>query len=285
MVLYRRSLDDMPAIANEIDEAIEEGVEFKFFAAPIEIQENGGVLSSVRCIEMRPGEPDESGRRRPEPIAGSEFTLEADTLITAVGESVTFPFLELSNKAGKAPMEIDAWGGTSEDKVFVCGDAGPNTRTVAHAIGSGKHTAMRIDAFLGGNELAMASGKPISMSRYRGNHQGELTVTKPEDINLDYFTESHALNTEKSAVPERLNGFEEVHATLGADAVSEEAARCFSCGFCNKCGTCFVFCPDISIVLSHSETLPDFIGEYCKGCGICARECPRAIIEMVEEQK
>jgi NADPH-dependent glutamate synthase beta subunit-like oxidoreductase len=285
VVLYRRSRGDMPAIANEIEEAIEEGIVFKFFAAPIGISENNGTLSSLRCVEMKPGKPDASGRRRPEPIAGSEFSLEVDTIITAVGESVTFPFFDLSEKAGTTPIEIDTWGGTSQAKIFVCGDAGPNTRTVAHALGSGKHTAMRIDAFLADKEIPIACGNTVSMARYRNGQKIDQPVIKPEDINLAYFTKSPSLAVEKITLPNRLNGFEEIHPTGDSEAISREAERCFACGLCNRCGTCFLFCPDMSVVLSNEEKLPEFIGDYCKGCGICARECPRGIIDMVEEEK
>jgi thioredoxin reductase/Pyruvate/2-oxoacid:ferredoxin oxidoreductase delta subunit len=284
-IIYRRSQSDMPAIAAEIEDAIDEGVQFKFFAAPIGIEQNNGHLSSIRCIEMKPGRPDDSGRRRPEPISGSEFTVEADTVLTAVGESVAFPFLDQVEKTGEAPLEIDDWGGTSQANIFVCGDAGPNTRTVAHAIGSGKHTAIKLDGFLQQKEIDLPRGMPISMTRYRGNLKGSPEAVLPEHINLDYFTKSAPPEIIKTKVPDRLSGFEEIHTTIGAVTVSQEAGRCFSCGYCNKCGTCFLFCPDMSIVLSNEEPVPDFIGDYCKGCGICARECPRAVIEMVEEQK
>ncbi|MCP4197327.1 MAG: FAD-dependent oxidoreductase [Proteobacteria bacterium] len=284
-ILYRRSQSDMPAIAAEIEDAMEEGVQFKFFAAPIGIEQNNGRLSSIRCIEMKPGKPDNSGRRRPEPIAGSEFTVDADTVITAVGESVAFPFFDRVEKAGEAPLEIDDWGGTSQDNIFVCGDAGPNPRTVAHAIGSGKHTAIKLDAFWQRKELNVPRGSTISMARYRSEIKESLTSVQPEHINLDYFTKSAPPEIKKTEVPDRLNGFDEIHTAIGADAVSEEAGRCFSCGYCNKCGTCFMFCPDMSIVIPNQEPLPKFIGDYCKGCGICARECPSAVIQMVEEQK
>ncbi len=285
MVLYRRSREDMPAIANEIEEAMEEGITFKFFAAPIEIDQHNGKLSSVRCIEMKPGEPDASGRRRPEPIDGSDFSLDADTIITAVGESVTFPFFDRVEGTGTTPIETDAWGGTSHTKVFVCGDAGPNTRTVAHALGSGKRAAMRIDAFLANKEIATEYGNTVSMSWYRNRQDPLLSVVEPKDINLAYFIKSPSLSIATTNVSDRLKGFDEIHPTGDTEAVTREAGRCFSCGLCNSCGTCFVFCPDMSVVLTKKEPLPSFIGDYCKGCGICARECPRGIIDMVEEEK
>jgi NADPH-dependent glutamate synthase beta subunit-like oxidoreductase len=285
VILYRRSRGDMPAIANEIEDALEEGVEFKFFATPIGIKEKNGALSSLRCIEMKPGKPDDSGRRRPEPIEDSEFSLEADTIITAVGESAAFSFFDLFENDENLPLHIDAWGCTSRSNLFVCGDAGPNTRTVAHAIGSGKRTAMRMNAFLGDKEIHTTGENSASVSHNPDGQEGDQSVVRPEDINLDYFTKARPLCIEKTSGPDRLNGFEEIHSTIGAAAILQEAERCFSCGFCNKCGTCFVFCPDMSVVLSHEEDLPDFIGDYCKGCGICARECPRGIIHMVEEKK
>jgi NADPH-dependent glutamate synthase beta subunit-like oxidoreductase/ferredoxin len=261
-ILYRRSKEDMPAFDQEIEEAQEEGIEFRFFVAPKKVLGTAGKATALECMEMKPGEPDDSGRRRPVPVAGSEFRMEVDTLISAVGE-----FSEILTEAESKDV---VWGRTSNPKIFISGDAGPNNRTVAHAIGSGKRTAHAMDAFLNGQKL--------------GGQKGLGVITK-EKLNLAYFSPTDPVQAKKLSVTERMNGFIEIHSIQEGDPLRIETKRCFSCGICNECGNCFVFCPDMSIVLAGRDGVPEFSADYCKGCGICAVECPRGIIEMVEEEK
>ncbi|MEG1943018.1 MAG: FAD-dependent oxidoreductase, partial [Angelakisella sp.] len=151
-VLYRRSLEEMPARREEIHHAEEEGISFRVLAAPKEIvgDENGEV-KAVRCIEMELGEPDASGRRRPMEKAGSEFTLEADTVIMAIGTSPN-PLLHstteglLTNKYGC--IIADEAMKTSRDAVFAGGDAVTGAATVILAMGAGKTAAQSIDRLL-----------------------------------------------------------------------------------------------------------------------------------------
>ena len=108
---------------------------------------------------------------------------------------------------------------------------------------------------------------------------------KPDDLNTAYFAPSKAIRPDGLAPALRLQGFSEIHATPGAEAIRSEAGRCFSCGFCNRCDNCFVFCPDISIVKAQTGPVPGFDPDYCKGCGICAEECPAKAITMVMHEE
>jgi len=289
VVYYRRGREDMPAFDDEIQEAIEEGVRFEFYCAPVKIKSSQGRLLSVVMQRMEPGEPDESGRARPVPINGSEFEVPADSLIEAVGANPDIPIDEIN------PGEIDDWGTTNIEKCFVCGDAGPGNRTVAHAIGSGKRTAIAIDCFLKGADLDKIKSRiligrsgAVSMKLYRENKSAPDpdSIIGIENINLAYFKKSPAAKPHKIDIDSRKRGYNEINLVDAGDAETE-AGRCFHCGSCNECGNCLLFCPDISIIERAYEgsLTPDYDSDYCKGCGICARECPRGIITMVEEEQ
>ena len=119
-LLYRRTRQEMPAIEEEITGAEEEGVEFRFLAAPIELVNENGRVIAVRCQEMELGEPDESGRRRPVPIPGREFTLEAESIISAVSQRPDFRGFDSPPESGWA--QTDEEGATGNDKVYAGGD-------------------------------------------------------------------------------------------------------------------------------------------------------------------
>jgi len=286
-VVYRRSRPDMPAFHDEIEEAEEEGIRLMFHANPVALIEKNGKLKAVQCIKMEPGEPDSSGRARPVPTPGSEFELKADMIIAAIGSSSELPFA-----ADSAP---DAFGKTYNEKVYICGDAGPNLRTVAHAIGSGKRAAISIDCLLRGvnietiiKRVAVGTKGAISASLYRSAgtapHPGK--EIGPNNINFCYFNKSEAARTSRTDVKKRLRGFDEINIVTDGWTAAREAGRCFHCGVCNDCGNCLLFCPDMSILekISADAEAPGFDSDHCKGCGICARECPRGIIVMAEEE-
>lgn len=160
-IVYRRSIEEMPARKEEIEHAKEEGIEFKLLCNPIEIlgynnkddikdPMNGSVVG-IKCIKMELGEPDEKGRRRPVEIKGSEFVVNVDTVIMALGTSPnpliknTTSGLEVSSRGG---IVVDEQGKTSKDKVFAGGDAVTGAATVISAMGAGKLAAKSIDEYL-----------------------------------------------------------------------------------------------------------------------------------------
>ena len=259
-ILYRRSRAEMPAVAEEVDAALEEGIEIQFLVAPTEIILRSGRVAGIRCVRMELGEPDDTGRRRPIPISGSEFEVEADTVIVAIGQ---VPDLSFLNGSG---VEIDRTGligadsqtlATNLPKVFVAGDALTGPATVIEAIAAGKKAARGIDSHLTGREI------PVSPESER--------VIKYEDLNVNYF---------KREARQDLKG-------AGVEALTEtactEARRCFQCGRCNACNTCWFLCPDAVILQKVGEIEFDY--DYCKGCGVCAEECPRGALGMEEESR
>ncbi|MCJ7705596.1 MAG: NAD(P)-binding protein [Desulfobacterales bacterium] len=292
-ILYRRSREEMPAFEDEIVEALEEGVKIRYLVNPIRVGQKDG-LKRLECLRMELSEKDESGRRRPVPIPNSNLFIDADHVIIAAGEEIEASFLPegLEKKEGIVLTQRD--GSTGIKGVFAGGDLTSNQRTVAHAIGSGKKAAMAIDAFLKGTDaeeviIQHLIGEGPSLSIFGYLHPGERLrnphVVTFEELNMDYFESAKRQGESKSAVKERIKGFKEVSSTLSEGVALEEAERCFSCGTCNECENCYVFCPDGS-VLKREELFSHQVDyDYCKGCGICFTECPRGAISLKEEAK
>ncbi len=270
-VIYRRTRAEMPAIPEEIEAAIEEGIEFLFLAAPIEILTTDGRLKGAKFTRMELGPPDESGRRRPIPIEGSEFELKLDNLILAVGERPDLSLLPqgVRLKEGRVndPVLVEAL----KAPIFAGGDAATGAGTVVEAIASGRRGAEAIDRFLRG----LPEPKP--------ELEGEPVLVPFERLNLDYFEPQPRLHGRTLAVPERITNFNEVELGFTAEQGPLEAKRCFSCGVCNQCDNCITYCPDVAISRHDGNYEVDY--DYCKGCGICAEECPRWVIDLIEEEK
>lgn len=266
-IVYRRSREEMPATAEEVEGALAEGVKIEFLAAPVAILTRGGRVSGVRFVRMKLGPPDESGRRRPIPIEGSEFELPADSVIAAIGQRSDLSFLppEIEVKHGK--VVCDEWGRTSLKGVFAGGDVvyGLPER-VADAIGSGRRAAIAIDCYLSGK--TPKAEEPAGKVEFR-------------DLNLAYFTHLRRMEAPQLGGEERIKTFKEIEGGLNYDAARQEVERCFSCGFCNQCDNCWVFCPEMAVQRENSEYEIDL--DFCKGCGLCAAECPRRVIDMLPE--
>jgi 2-oxoacid:acceptor oxidoreductase delta subunit (pyruvate/2-ketoisovalerate family) len=281
-ILYRRSRHEMPAVADEIEETEQEGIPIEFLTSPVEVLTEDGHVTGLRCVRMRLGAPDESGRRRPQPIAGSEYTLAADTVIPALGQEADLAFLDESLQMERGLILISNATLTSRQSVFAGGDAATGFGTVAHAIGSGKRAALAIDRHLRGEALDTF---PSLEEQVRvAPREVDPTVVHFEDINLAYFDEEPRTPQPQRNAAERIKDFAEVNQGFSESDAQREAERCFSCGTCNQCDTCWLFCPDVAIHrVDHQGYEVNY--DYCKGCGVCAEECPREAIVMEEELK
>jgi len=276
-VMYRRTRHEMPAIAEEIDELLAEGIEITFLATPVEVLRRDGRLTGVRCVRMKLGKPDESGRRRPVPVEGSEYVVECDSVVTAIGESADLSFLPEEIKARTSwNIPADELGRTFESRLFAGGDVADGAGTVTAAIGYGRKAAYAIDACLRGGKLPDDAAVSPSL-RERVSH-----VVRFEELNTAYFEDRPRLEPLSRSIDERIKTFDEVRSGFSEEDVISEARRCFSCGTCPECDNCFIFCPDAAITRVSSDPAKLYIVdyEYCKGCGICAAECPRACIIM-----
>jgi len=264
-VVYRRTRDEMPAIAEEVDEALEEGVELRELEAPVRICE-AATGPTLVCRRMRLGKPDGSGRRRPVPVEGDEALVElpCDRLLLALGQS---PDVSVLPKG--AEIRGCRIAGEKEDApLFVGGDLATGEGTVAAAVGSGRLAAARIHALLDGSETEEPQPHELA---------------GPDVIALDRFPKTAQHKSAMLAVDERRRTFLEVRRGFvdeeGEDATAAEAARCLSCGACNECETCVAYCPE-GVVCPAGGHRYLFDYEYCKGCGLCAAQCPRGVIVM-----
>ncbi|NIT78815.1 MAG: FAD-dependent oxidoreductase [Thermoplasmata archaeon] len=150
MVIYRRSEAEMPARREEVASAREEGVQFRFLTAPVRFVGDGaGHVRAVECVEMELGEPEESGRRRPIPIAGSEFTLEMDTAVLALGYRADTAFIQDAiPRNGGGLITVEERGRTGRERIWAGGDIISGPATVVGAMAAGKRAARDIDRYL-----------------------------------------------------------------------------------------------------------------------------------------
>jgi NADPH-dependent glutamate synthase beta subunit-like oxidoreductase len=297
-ILYRRTRKEMPAIDEEIEEAEREGVRFAFLAAPVAFDRELGRLRAIECERMSLGEPDESGRRRPVPT-GERFSLPADTMLTAIGEAADLSTLPTEIERTDWAVAVTETGSTSRARVFAGGDLTDEPRTVAHALGAGKRAAVGID-----QHLRLAAGESLDdgdLSRLRYGGSGNLSMTwwrmddpvervapvnevvEFDQLNVNHFVAVPRNPDERLPVAESHPGFAEVNRGLPCNVALKEADRCFSCGVCNRCELCLIFCPDLAISRRDNGGRYVIALEYCKGCGVCVAECPRGAMVMTRE--
>jgi len=222
LIIYRRTRAEMPAFEEEVEAADEEGIRFYFLAAPTRVVVEDGGVAGVECIRMELGELDESGRRRPVPIEGSEFTIELDTLIVAIGEHPPDDFL------GEAHgLNVTRWGTanvspetlvTNLEGVFAGGDivSGPNT--VIEAMAAGKLAAEMIDRYVRGEPVEREYGL-LRPARYE----------PPVELTEEEIEGATRPATPCLPVEERLTGFGEVDLPFSAETAVAEARRCLRC--------------------------------------------------------
>jgi 2-oxoacid:acceptor oxidoreductase delta subunit (pyruvate/2-ketoisovalerate family) len=292
-ILYRRSKEEMPAFEDEIVEAVEEGVKIRYLVNPIRIQQKDD-MKRLECLRMELGEKDESGRRRPVAVPHSNFFIEADTVAIAAGEEIEVSFLPKGIEKRDGIVLTQRDGSTGIKGIFAGGDLTSNQRTVAHAIGSGKKAALAIDCYLQDKDAEEAIrqiliGEGPSLSIFRHLHPEERPmnphVVTFEELNTDYFEPSKRHRELRDLAKKRNKGFGEVTSTFAVSTALEEAERCFSCGTCNGCENCYVFCPDASIMKTEEILSHQVDYDFCKGCGICFSECPQGAISLKEEAR
>ncbi|MEW5807768.1 MAG: NAD(P)-binding protein [Acidobacteriota bacterium] len=293
VVVYRRTRAEMPAIEDEIEEAEREGIEFIFLAAPIEVHTKGDKIVDMECIRMRLGEPDESGRRKPEPIKGSNFKVKVDNVISAIGEKADLSFLPEDIKVEDGVIVTDESLMTTRKGIFAGGDVIDQPHTVVDAIGSGKKAAIEIDRYIRNIDVDLEKFRigevgNISMERYLGQETVEKAnhlnmVVRIDDLNLDYFEHQPRREKPRMPVEKAKKSFAEVNTGFSEEMVRKEASRCFNCAVCNECEICLIFCPDVAIIRKNEGKGFEFKYDYCKGCGICVHECPRNAMSMTRE--
>jgi formate dehydrogenase major subunit len=231
-VLYRRTRAEMPCLMEEVEGAEEEGVALEYLVAPVRLARQGnGHALRLFCQRMELGEPDDSGRRRPVPIPGSEFEVGCDTVIAAVGQAVD---REVAEREG---LELTGWGLAVDEKtlstnlpgVFAGGDAVLGADLAVRAVAAGRIAATSIDQYL--------AGQPVT-----GPEELAAIALRPVDDEEQAAIFREIEKAERVPTPtlgraERLGSFDEIERGLGAEEARREALRCLSCG-CAKAGGC-----------------------------------------------
>jgi NADPH-dependent glutamate synthase beta subunit-like oxidoreductase len=260
LIVYRRTRDRMPAHDFEVEEAVEEGVLLKWLST-IKHMEDGKI--TVERMEL-----DADGFPQP---TGVFETLEADSLVLALGQDVDLGLIRdvpglVSERGG---IDVDNGMMTKLPGLFAGGDAVPAERTVTVAMGHGKKAAANIDAWLRG----VLYEKPAK--------HAEAAF---ERLNTWYYTDAPHQVRAKLDAARRIEGFAEVVQGLDAETALFEARRCLSCGNCFECDNCYGVCPDNAIIKLGAGNRYRIDTDFCKGCGLCAAECPCGAIDMVPEQ-
>ena len=303
-VVYRRTAREMPAHPDEVREAQEEGVRFRFLAAPEEIVLNDdGSVNRVVCCEMELGAPDESGRRRPVKKADTRFEMKADSVVTAIGEIADLGYLGggVRVDGGVVTVGEGLCADGAEDgagKVFAGGDIIDSPHTVVHAVAAGKRAAVAMDCDRRGLDtgevlarLSVGNGTALSFSRFVGwepvnpVRQSLKEVVDSSKIVYDYFEQVPPASGKIETPEARVAGFLPYTTTFDDELAAHEASRCMHCGRCTQCDNCLIFCPDISVLPRGGDRFGyTFDYDYCKGCGVCFTECPRNAITMIDEE-
>ncbi len=269
-IVYRRTIAEMPAIKEEIEEAQKEGIAIDFLAAPVAIHRENGRATGMRCIRMELGEPDASGRRRPVPQEGSEFDMDATFIIPAISQEPDFTPVE-HLREGRDWIKIDKDGRATlagEDNVFAGGDA----------------------VTLGLATIALAQGRQAAEAMHRAFRglpapevESKPKVTK-DRISKNYWLEHPQAASEEAhiTVEEALASLaHETTRTISEDEARQEASRCMSCGLCFECENCFKFCTEAAVIRPPQKGgRYDFKLELCTGCKKCMEECPCGYIDM-----
>jgi NADH-quinone oxidoreductase subunit F len=282
-VSYRRTRAEMPAHPEEVEQALEEGVNIHFLTVPIKIGGNGKV-EYLECLQAELGRPDASGRRRPIPVPESNYRIETDAVITAIGQQPDFcPFPE-------PPVATTPWctivtdPGTTRTAIpdiFAGGDAVTGPATVVEAIAQGKQAAVEIDHFLSGKKGA--APRVRFQKRRRVHFQA---IPAPEKIG------NHRHPVPMAPAQERKHNFAPIELSYPeADAI-REAQRCLRCDVCIRCSTCERVCRDqmhvyalkFSQITTTERVLTDYprAQERCIACGACALACPTGAIDYEE---
>ena len=227
-ILYRRSRAEMPAHQPEVKEAEKEGIEIRFLITPEKILGDNGKVTSIECLKMALGSPDETGRRRPIPIEGSAHTILVDTVIVAIGQMLDSSALSEKIQTSRRTIIVDpVTFETNIPGIFAGGDATLGPASVIEAISCGKEVAISIHRYVRGED--MRTGRP------------EKRI-KVEDVPKEGI-----IKRQRRAIPvlpaeERMKTFEEVVLGYTEEMAVEEANRCLSCGGCSECRECEKAC-------------------------------------------
>jgi 2-oxoacid:acceptor oxidoreductase delta subunit (pyruvate/2-ketoisovalerate family) len=260
LIVYRRTREQMPAHDFELQEALDEGIMVRWLNTIKRVEDTTFTVEKMKL--------DAKGFPQP---TGEFETIEADTLVLALGQDVDLSLLDkvpgLTIENGV--VKVDRNMMTGFPGIFAGGDMVPSERTVTVAVGHGKKAARNIDAWLrGGAYTAPAKHEPATF----------------DALNPWYYADAPKTVQPQLDVIRRQSNFDEVQGGLDETNALYEARRCLSCGNCFECDNCYGVCPDNAVIKLGPGKRFEINYEYCKGCGLCAAECPCGAIKMEPEK-
>ena len=260
IIVYRRTREKMPAHDSEVQEALEEGVLIKWLSTIRSVANEATLTVEKMAL-------DEKGYPQP---TGETETLEADSLVLALGQDVDLSLLQgvpgLEVKDGVVQVGPNMMTGRAG--IFAGGDMVPSERTVTVAVGHGKKAARHIDAWLRGTAYAPPPKHEVASFGM---------------LNTWYYADAPKTVRPQLDAARRTSTFDEVVKGLDETNALFEARRCLSCGNCFECDNCYGVCPDNAVIKLGPGKRFEFNLDYCKGCGVCESECPCGAIRMVNE--
>lgn len=262
VIIYRRTKDQMPAHVEELDQAEREGVQVHWLRT----------INSMSADEMQVEimELDEDGK----PHGTGQFeTLQADTVIMAVGQEAQSGFLQAIpglNFNGDVVRVDPVTLMTDVPGIFAGGDAVPSERTVTVGVGHGKRAARQIDAWL---------------NRTNPNPRPKHPIVEFSDLHLWYFGDGHERRVQPELDIDQRTTFDEIVGGLDPEQATFEAGRCLSCGNCFECDGCLGSCPEDAVIKLGKGHRYRFDYEKCTGCAACYDQCPVHAIEMIPETR
>ncbi|MCF8065967.1 MAG: FAD-dependent oxidoreductase [Desulfarculaceae bacterium] len=285
-ISYRRTRGEMPAHDEEIDDALAEGIDIAFLTIPMEVVGENGQVTGLKCLRAELGPPDASGRRRPQPVAESNFIMPAGAVISAISQRPDLaclgPWAQDASLCAKTVYADPATGQTSLGWLFAGGDAVTGPATVVEAVAAGKRSALAMDAYLTGKTLELALGFPHPRARVEPiimSAEEKIRLRRPEIPKLDPVA--------------RATTFDQAELGLDDAMGLNEAKRCLRCDLCMGCGLCQTACAEVGVnalILADTKAdrgvVLDFhrAADKCIGCGSCANACPSGAIKLVDEE-
>jgi formate dehydrogenase beta subunit len=290
-IIYRRTRNEMPALEHEIEEAELEGVKFHYLVAPVKVITENGKAKGLECVKMKLGEPDSSGRRRPEPIANSEFVIDTDCIITALSQEADLGFL-----GDNSGVDATKWGTlvvdddlkTSKEGVFAGGDVALGPSTIIQCIAQGHLASKSIDCYIRGEDVKESKDKTW-VTLIEGDYIQE------RESNFDSTPREEMVTLPKS----QRGSFDLVELGFAELQAQVEAERCLKCDLsinvvaedCILCGRCSSVCPVDALEQVDADTGSDYKPhvsrdgvvirhtDVCIRCGNC-KDCPVDAINM-----
>ena len=278
-ILALEARDNMPCQREEVEEAEQEAIRII----------NGAMLKSVEqsvtglqlnCIKVDfiPGE--QRGRFTLQEKSGTEFIIEADHIVTSIGQHPDMSVLGNLVQSNGALIQVDGQYRTTAEGIFAGGDVASMERFVTVAFGMGKEAAGYIHRFL---HPEIHEHGNVGINRYITIHKVDNPPGADRDvdvrvINKYYYDKLPRENQGMVSAAERLKNFNETQLNFSVDRALQESMRCFSCGNCTFCDNCMYYCPDMAITrIDHGYAVSS---DFCKGCGLCVNECPTGSIAM-----